>query len=89
MDKLLKSLGCLALIVIALVAAAYTWVANNEDKVEAFAANVYSPRKQHCEALRREAQDHWNRSVDSGSIDRDSEALARLEQEVEAECGSN
>lgn len=85
MRKILLVLGCLGLIVIALLASGTAFVA--QEAKEFVAAEVDKERASRCKAMRAEFQDSWNRAVDTGRLPQLEERLSAQEQELNAYCG--
>ncbi len=50
-------------------------------------AEVGKARNEHCEALRADFRERWNRAIDSGQLEEAEDKLAAMEDDIKAKCG--
>jgi hypothetical protein len=82
--KILMALGCLGIIIIAMLAGGTYFVAREaKDMVK---AKVDEEVALKCKARRAEYQDAWNRAVDSGRFEQMEDQLNALERDMKAIC---
>jgi len=82
--KILLGLGCIGVVVIALLASGTFFVAREAKQfVE---TKVDEEEAARCKAMRAEYQDAWNRAVDSGRFSEAEQQLEAIERDLNAKC---
>jgi 3-deoxy-D-arabino-heptulosonate 7-phosphate (DAHP) synthase class II len=90
---LIKMFFGVAVLAIVLVFAGGYWIENNADVVAEAAMDasgltedIAARQESRCQEARRNAQDAWDRSVDSGTDEQNAAILERLDAAAEMAC---